>query len=158
MSTSRIIPVTEAPDDIRTKKVGPDGPEVEGINLMGADHPPVYFPETIITDEVTGGKKGEKAQRYDLVPWDQMDKVAELYEAGMKKYAAHNWKKGYAWHLSFSSLVRHATQFWEGESIDQETGCHHLASVVFHALALMYFEEHYPDKDDRPNGDKSVKH
>jgi hypothetical protein len=27
---------------------------------------------------------------------------------------------------------------------------HHLAAVIFHALALMHFEDHYPEGDDRP--------
>jgi hypothetical protein len=106
--------------------------------------------EVRVKNEKTGGEKGEKPQRYDLVPWDQMDKVAELYGRGAQKYAPRNWEKGYDWHLSFSSLMRHATQFWNGESYDEETHCHHLASVIFHALALMRFEESHPDLDDRP--------
>ena len=105
--------------------------------------------EVRVTDPNTGGEKGQKSQRYDLVPWVQMNKVAELYEAGTFKYSDHNWRKSYAWSLSFAALIRHATQFWEGEAYDQETKCHHLSSVVFHALALMDFEENHPESDDR---------
>lgn len=105
--------------------------------------------EVIVTNAATGGMKGQKAQRYDLIPWAQMNKVAELYAAGSDKYSDHNWRKSYDWSLSFASLIRHATQFWEGEAYDQETKCHHLSSVVFHALALMDFEENHPDLDDR---------
>lgn len=105
--------------------------------------------EIRVTNEKTGGQKGKKPQRYDLIPWSEMDKVAELYAFGATKYADHNWRKGYAWSLSFASLIRHATSFWEGEALDPETGVHHMTSVVFHALALMYFEDHYPDLDDR---------
>lgn len=111
--------------------------------------------EIRVKNEKTGGEKGEKPQRYDLIPWSQMDKVAELYGRGAEKYAPRNWEKGYDWHLSFSSMMRHATQFWEGESYDAETKCHHLASVIFHALALMYFEQNHPDLDDRPCTDES---
>jgi hypothetical protein len=106
--------------------------------------------EVRVTNEQTGGQKGKKPQRYDLIPWSEMDKVAELYAFGATKYADHNWRKGYEWSLSFASLIRHATAFWDaGEAIDPETGVHHMTSVVFHALALMYFEDHYPDLDDR---------
>jgi hypothetical protein len=106
--------------------------------------------EIRVVNKDTGGAKGQKLARYDLVPWDQMAKVAELYGAGAQKYEAHNWAKGYDWSLSFASLMRHATQFWMGESLDEETQCHHMASVVFHALALMRFEEKFPQLDDRP--------
>lgn len=85
----------------------------------------------------------------DLIPWDQIGKVAELYGKGAEKYEERNWEKGYKWSLSFSSAMRHLLAFWNGESYDEETGCHHLASVAFHIFALMRFEEDYPDHDDR---------
>lgn len=119
--------------------------------------------EVRITNEKTGGQKGKKPQRYDLLPWSELDKVAQLYAFGATKYADHNWRKGYAWSLSFASLIRHAKAFWDdGEAIDPETGEHHMTSVVFHALALMYFEDHHPDLDDRfkptarPDSDDAV--
>ena len=45
--------------------------------------------------------------------------------------------------------MRHATQFWSGEDIDEETGSHHMAAVAFHALALLEYAESHPDFDDR---------
>jgi hypothetical protein len=102
------------------------------------------------TVSATGGEKGVKPQRMDLLPWAELAKVAELYAAGARKYADHNWRKGYAWSNSYASLIRHAALFWEGEDFDDETECHHLTSVVFHALALLYFAEHFPQFDDRP--------
>lgn len=106
--------------------------------------------EKRVVNQKTGGEKSEKLARYDLIPYEVLDMVAEVYGRGAEKYSAHNWRKGYDWHLSFSSLMHHAGEFWEGESFDEETGNHHLGSVVFHALALMYFEKRYPDLDDRP--------
>lgn len=104
-----------------------------------------------VVNEVTGGEKGMKDERFDLIPWDAMREVARLYAAGSKKYDDHNWRKGYAWSLSFASLIRHATQFWEGEDIDEEMGTHHLASVVFHSLTLLTFVDEHGELDDRPN-------
>jgi len=111
--------------------------------------------EIRITDSDTGGQKGLKDVRYDLLPWHSLDEVARLYARGAEKYDEHNWRKGYAWSLSFAAMMRHARAFWEGEDIDPELGTHHLASVVFHALALMEFTETHPEKDDRYlRGDK----
>jgi hypothetical protein len=106
--------------------------------------------EVRIVNETTGGAKGQKDIAFDLIPWEQMQEVAKLYHFGSKKYSPGNWCKGFAWSLSFAAMMRHATQFWMGESVDEETQCSHLASVVFHALALMYFEKHHPGLDDRP--------
>lgn len=68
----------------------------------------------------------------------------------LRKSGERNWEKGYAFHLSFAAMMRHAWQFWSGEDIDKENGCHHLAAVCFHALALMAFQKRGIGKDDRP--------
>lgn len=106
--------------------------------------------ETRITNDKTGGQKGRKPEAFSMLPWDQLAEVARLYAFGATKYAPHNWRKGFDWSLSFDSMMRHATAFWNGESTDDETQCSHLASVVFHALALMYFEQAHTELDDRP--------
>lgn len=107
--------------------------------------------EVRVTNERTGGAKGSKDEDFSLLPWDQLAEVARLYSFGSKKYSRSNWAKGYDWHLSFASLMRHAAAWWTGDFDDDESGCDHMASVVFHALALMYFRQHHPDLDDRPH-------
>lgn len=107
--------------------------------------------ETRVINADTGGEKGTKDQRMGLLPWAQLAEVAEHYNAGAVKYAAHNWMKGYEWHLSFDAMMRHAVAWWaRGEEYDEETGTSHLSAIVFHALALMYFRDNYPEGDDRP--------
>lgn len=95
--------------------------------------------ETRITNQLTGGEKNTKAERWDLVPWPELNEVARLYAAGANKYEDRNWEKGYNVSLSYAALMRHLTLFWAREDVDAETNCHHLASVVFHALAMMRF-------------------
>lgn len=102
------------------------------------------------TTSNTGGEKGVKAARFDLVPVGPLTTVAELYGKGAEKYAPHNWTRGYEWSKSYAALMRHATQFWGGEDNDAETGLPHMASVAFHALALIEFMETHRDYDDRP--------
>lgn len=105
--------------------------------------------ETRITDPATGGQKGQKLERFDLIPTQPLEELARLYGKGALKYTDDNWRKGYSWKLSFGALMRHAWAFWRGESVDKETGCHHLASVAWHCFTLQYFEKHHPAKDDR---------
>jgi hypothetical protein len=106
------------------------------------------------TTSLTGGEKGDKPARFDLIPAGPLWSLAELYGAGARKYADRNWERGYAWHLSFAAMMRHAWLFWQGENVDAETGSPHLASVVFHAFALMEWEVTHPEYDDRPSTPK----
>lgn len=101
------------------------------------------------TVSATGGEKGEKDERYDLIPVEPLAEIARVFAYGATKYADRNWEKGYEWHKSYAALQRHVNAFWNGESIDPESGRHHLAHAAFHLLVLMQFEEHHPNYDDR---------
>lgn len=106
--------------------------------------------EIRVVNQTTGGEKGSKAENFALLPWEQLAEVAQLYHFGAQKYSPSNWMKGYDWSLSFAAMMRHAAAWWSGEFDDAETGCDHMTSVVFHALALMYFRRNHPGLDDRP--------
>ena len=108
--------------------------------------------EVIIVDPTTGGAKGQKAERYDLLPFEALDEVAKVYAAGAKKYTAHNWRKGYSWALSLGAMLRHISLFAQGYDYDVGeggTGCMHLACAVFHGLALITFFRNGLGTDDR---------
>ena len=108
--------------------------------------------EVQVTNTLTGGKKGSKAERFDLLPWDFISEMARLYGKGAEKYDERNWEKGYDVSLSFAALQRHLTLWWAGENLDSETGMSHLASVAFHAAAMYRFTQGaYPaELDNRP--------
>ena len=112
--------------------------------------------EHVVVDPATGGRKGRKRARFDLIPPGPLWETAEHYGVGADKYEDRNWERGYAWSLSFGALQRHAWAFWNGESRDPETGTHHLAAVAFHAFALMFFERRHPGLDDRPSSSASA--
>ena len=75
-----------------------------------------------LTDPVTGGAKGSKPQRYDLIPPEALDALATVYGIGCQKYSDRNWERGYAYGLSFAAMMRHAGAWWRGEEIDKERG------------------------------------
>lgn len=107
--------------------------------------------ETRVVNASTGGAKGQKLERFDLIPAEPLTELAKLYGVGAQKYDDDNWRKGYSWKLSFGAMMRHAWLFWFGFSRDKGTKCHHLASVAWHAFTLMWFELHRPQFDDRPD-------
>lgn len=107
-----------------------------------------------MTDEIrttssTGGEKGVKLARFDLIPPEPLRILAEHYGRGALKYDAHQWRNGYEWSKSFAALMRHAWAFWAGEDLDAETGSPHMAAVAWHAFALLEFAIDHPAHDDR---------
>ena len=103
----------------------------------------------MVTDPLTGGKKGQKLARFDLIPPDTLNEVAKHFGRGALKHADRNWERGYAWGLSYAALNRHLTAWWGGEEIDKETGGHHLDAVAVHALFLRTFVLRNIGTDDR---------
>lgn len=108
----------------------------------------------------TGGEKGVKLARFDLIPVGPLTELAELYGKGAMKYAERNFEKGYDWSKSYAAMQRHANAFWDGEDFDnhkpdcpegclEHTEVHHLTAVNWHAFALRLFTHLYPEGDDR---------
>lgn len=106
--------------------------------------------EEVRSVSATGGEKGTKPARYDLIPTGPLNLVARLYGRGAAKYAERNWERGYEWSKSYAAMQRHLNQFWSGEWFDEEMVLPHLAAAVFHAFALLEFFETHPELDDRP--------
>ena len=104
--------------------------------------------EVIVVDEKTGGRKGQKIARFDLIPPEALWALAEVYGRGAQKYADRNWELGYPWSLCVGALMRHLLRWIMGERCDPETGCHHLAQVAWHAFALFTFEARQKGTDD----------
>lgn len=108
--------------------------------------------EKRIVNKDTGGAKGQKTARFDLIPADALFLLAEHFGRGAEKYAERNWEKGVAWSLPFAALQRHVWAWWGGEDVDPDSGQHHLSAVAWHALALLTYaiNERYEPLDDRP--------
>lgn len=110
--------------------------------------------ETRITDPTTGGEKGQKIYRTDLMPADALMSVSRHFGIGGMKYEDRNWEKGYRWSLAYGALLRHLFLWWQGEDgeVDSSTGewTNHLDAVIFHALVLRSFELRAVGTDDRP--------
>jgi len=109
--------------------------------------------EVRVVDSRTGGSKGSKLARFDLIPPEAHEELANVFGAGTEKYEDRNWEKGYAWGLSVAALERHLTHWKCGRSWDTadgtktggrepgiHTGRHHLMQVAWHAYVLFTFE------------------
>lgn len=107
--------------------------------------------EKIITNQKTGGQKGQKDARFDLMPPNVLWALAEHYGRGAKKYGEErNWEKGTDWSLNFAAAQRHMWQWWAGEDTDEETGSSHLICAIWQMAALYTFTQTNVELDDRP--------
>lgn len=97
------------------------------------------------------GRKDDSGKfRYDLIPAYPLERLAEVYTIGAKKYADRNWELGLGWGRVFAAMMRHAWAWWRGETYDPVDGQHHLSSVAWCAFALMEYEHTKKGEDTRP--------
>lgn len=110
--------------------------------------------EVRVVDPDTGGAKGSKRARFDLLPFDALWAAAEHFGAGGQKYEDRNWEKGYNWSLSFAAMQRHLALWWNGEDEEvipeADQVVHHLDAVIFHALVMRACTLRQAGTDDRP--------
>lgn len=104
--------------------------------------------EVRVIDPKTGGEKGIKPNRYDLIPSEFEEALACHYGEGAKKYADKNWERGYRWGLSYRAARSHLNLWQRGERYDSETGSHHLICAIWHLVALYVFDLRKIGTDD----------
>lgn len=129
------------------------------------------------TTSSTGGQKGVKLERFDLIPAGPLRELAVLFGQGARKYDANQWRNGYEWGKSFGALQRHAWAWQAGLEFDvcsndpdgcshvdvdgnpftnllpdacyNHTGVHHLVAVAWHSFVLLEYRDTHPEHDDR---------
>lgn len=87
--------------------------------------------------------------RHDLIPPWPLDELAKVYTYGTNKYDEDNYLKGMKWRKVIGPLLRHLWKWIRGKQIDEESGCHHLAMVVWQCFTLMLYEKHSVGMDNR---------
>ena len=82
--------------------------------------------------------KGKAPLSYVTSAKYALEGCAEVFAFGAEKYDRDNWKKGLPSNEIIDSLLRHLTQYQEGETHDEESGCHHLDHILCNAIFLAY--------------------
>lgn len=83
--------------------------------------------------------------------------LADVGDYGAKKYGDQfNYKKGMPWMKLLGSCSRHLVAFIQGEDLDPESGCPHLAHLAYDALMLLDYMENAIEQDDRYSKNKRL--
>lgn len=96
--------------------------------------------------EITGEplSKGRKfdsgKRRLSLIPIPCINAILDVLEFGAKKYEVDNWQQvPQAETRYFDAAIRHLFAWREGEKIDPDSGCHHLAHAACCVIFLLWF-------------------
>lgn len=93
-------------------------------------------------------KKDKGKLRWDLVPWECVEPIADILTFGAEKYGEKTWKtvpdapKRYK-----AALFRHLIAWCKGEKIDKESGRSHLHHALVNIIFMIYFELKEEKKD-----------
>jgi hypothetical protein len=88
--------------------------------------------------------------RYDLIPPEIEEAIAQVLTFGAEKYGERNWELGMAWSRPYAALRRHMGAWWSGEDKDPETGMPHTWHASCCLAFIVAFEARAIGTDDRP--------
>jgi hypothetical protein len=94
-------------------------------------------------------KDDDSKTRMDLLPFAAVEKVAEVFSYGAKKYADHNYRKGMRHGRLLAAALRHLFAWARNQDTDDESGHNHLAHACCCILMLLDAQIHGLGTDDR---------
>ena len=88
-----------------------------------------------------GLKYDENKLRYDLIPPIAMRELAKILTYGCKKYTADSWQQVTPFESRYTAaLFRHIEAWRMGETLDPESGLHHLSHALCNVAFLLWKE------------------
>jgi len=85
------------------------------------------------------------------VPCGPLYQIGAAMLSGACKYGSHNWRSiGVRSDVYYDAMQRHIMSWWEGETLDPESGAPHLAHVAACCIILLDAEAAGKLTDNRP--------
>ena len=119
--------------------------------MVGPQGPIILMPklEEELTMQTQAVKFDENKLPLHLLSTEALMQTAAVLKFGADKYAAHNWRGGFAWSRPLAAAMRHILAYNAGEDKDPESGLSHLAHAACCIMFLLEFEKTHPELDDR---------
>ena len=95
---------------------------------------------------------GDLKDPLHLLPTVAMRQTAHVLALGAAKYGVYNWRESEGVKASTyaAAIMRHLTQFMDGEDVDEESGRSHLAHIMATCSILLDADRVGKLIDDRP--------
>lgn len=88
-----------------------------------------------------GLKYDEGKLRFDLLLPEFTEQMARVMTLGAKKYAENSWQNVTNGNKRYlAALHRHLNAWQQGERLDIESGCSHMAHIAINAMFLAWLE------------------
>jgi hypothetical protein len=87
-----------------------------------------------------GPKDMEGKPEWAVLPYDALEHVVKVFEFGAsnKKYGQpFTYRAGITYSKLFSATIRHLLAWWQGETLADDSKCHHLAHACANCLMLL---------------------
>lgn len=98
-----------------------------------------------------GTKNDKDKLRIDLIPIEAITALASVLKNGADKYGENNWCNGIRYTREWSAAQRHLWAWFDGETIDKDSGLNHLWHALGAVTILIALSERgMEDFDDRP--------
>jgi hypothetical protein len=137
------------------QNVAPCEMELVDKDVVYVDVPPAPKLVEAFRQEAKRYNEGKAPLSY-LLYWPKaIEAIANVCRKGEEKYEKFNYKKGAPVSQYMDSGLRHQTAFVNGEDLDKETNCYHLAMDIWNkmqALEVMLTPEMKERFDDRYKG------
>lgn len=103
------------------------------------------------THETGASKDLQNKLRYDLIPPEVLEALAEVLTYGMNKYSAKNWEYGLPLEAAHGAAhMRHYEKWRKGIDVDEESGFSHIShSLCNLAMMVTQIKRGRTDLDDR---------
>ncbi len=86
-----------------------------------------------------GGVKHDQGKlRYDLIPWEHEEGLAQVFTMGSVKYGDRNWQLGIEEDRLLAAARRHMAAHQRGELDDPESGLDHMYHAAWNLLAIAW--------------------
>lgn len=102
------------------------------------------------TPEGGGVKHDAHKPRWDLLPYDAIARVVDVFTHGARKYGVGNWERGIAFPRLFAATMRHLVARVGGTRIDPDSGLPHLAHAAANVLMALALDERAPITTSQP--------
>lgn len=119
-----------------------------GIPTNPAQTQVTPLPNTMPTQD-TATKHDQLKPDLSLLSSAAILELAKVLDFGAKKYAEHNWRKGFTLNRPYSAAMRHMLAWNAGETTDPESGLNHLAHAMCNLMFLLELQQTRPELDNR---------
>lgn len=110
--------------------------------LLGIPEEPVENPKDA---------QGRAKVPLELIPDTALAHVAMAFKEGARKYTPYNWRENPVnVDVYIGAARRHIAQYWNGDTLDNESGNHHLGHAIACLMILLDCEAIGNLKDNRP--------